>query len=68
MTNNNNLRITAQVACEAIINSPEVDFDIDTMNTVLEVALEAGVGDLYTNMVRESIDQAATRRDDRDRI
>lgn len=56
MTNNNTAaRITAQVACEAIINNRGEGMEKDTMITVLEVARNEGVSSFYIGMLEEVI-------------
>ena len=50
MTNNNT--ITAQVACEAIINNPTA-YEYRTVLAVLHAARDAGVASLYIGGVEE---------------
>lgn len=52
-------RITAQVACEAIVNHPNDGWDTETMGAVLVDALAAGVPPLYTDLLT---DHLASRR------
>lgn len=63
MTNTNNpaARITAQVACEAIINTKGEGMDLDTMITVRDFAAEQEVASLYIFMLMEVIDEVASR-------
>lgn len=46
-------KVTAQVACEYIINEPDVGWDLATIVTVLGDARALGVGSLYIDMVAE---------------
>lgn len=45
------LRITAQVAVEAIINERE-GYEQSTIDAVIAVATEAGVADFYLDMLK----------------
>lgn len=46
-------RITAQVACEAIVNHPDEGWEIETIDVVLTDAREAGVPALYVDMLAD---------------
>jgi len=52
-------RITAQVACEAIVNHPHDGWDVATMEAVLVDAREVEVPPLYVEMLEETL---ASRR------
>jgi hypothetical protein len=52
MTNNDtNTLITAQVACEAIINSDGAGYNRSTLKAVLDASYRAGVSSLYRDEV-----------------
>lgn len=51
-------RLTAQIACEAIINHEDDGYTLTDMAHVFEVACREGVGSLYLDMLREKIEAA----------
>lgn len=51
-------RLTAQIACEAIINHEHDGYTLRDMAHVYEVATREGVGDLYRSMLLECIERA----------
>lgn len=51
-------RLTAQIACEAIVNHEHDGYTLRDMAAVYEIAAREGVGDLYVSMLLECIDRA----------
>lgn len=54
-------RITLQVAVEAIVNHEADGYDLETMSTVLDDARDAGVPNLYVDMLAELVADTAER-------
>lgn len=56
-------KVTAQIACEYVINEPHAGWLNSDRLAVLDVAIGAGVGDLYLDGVAEQIQLEAMRAD-----
>lgn len=50
-------RVTAQIACEAIVNHPDDGWDLVDVVTVLADARASGVPALYVDMLAEVLDR-----------
>jgi hypothetical protein len=51
-------RLTAQIACEAIVNHESDGYSLTDMAHVFEVACREGVAALYVDTLRERIEAA----------
>jgi hypothetical protein len=65
MTTNHAAKITAQIACEYIINEPAAGWMSADRRAVLATAIECGVGEFYLDLLAAEI-QCAAMRDDSD--